>query len=88
MEDSFELKMAVVKFKKEILHTLTSAKYYFGFLKDKPAGDYVEMHFALPDYDYIARWLLSFGGNIEIVEPEELKDTLKELVKDLAGHYL
>ncbi len=88
MQESFELKLVVVNFKKNILHTISSAKYYFGFLRDKPAGEYIEMQFAVTDYEYIAKWLLSFGDNIEIVKPKELKELMKELIKNLYDYYL
>ncbi len=54
---------------------------YFGFVSEKEAGDKVEMLF---ESDYtsngFARWYLMFADQVDILEPEELKDEVSELV--------
>ncbi len=54
---------------------------HFGFVSEKEAGDKVEMLF---ESDYanngFARWYLMFADQVEILEPEELKDEVNKLL--------
>ncbi|ODS75527.1 MAG: DNA-binding protein [Cytophagaceae bacterium SCN 52-12] len=54
---------------------------HFGFVSEKEAGDKVEMLFE-SDYTIngFARWYLMFADQVDILEPEELKDEVNELV--------
>jgi predicted DNA-binding transcriptional regulator YafY len=46
-------------------------------LKPLPAGE-VEVGFELSDLNDITRWILAFGGDVEVLEPGELRVTLAE----------
>jgi len=37
--------------------------------------------------DYLARWLLRYGTDVRVVEPEALRDRLRERAEALAEHY-
>jgi len=54
---------------------------HFGFVSEKEAGDKVEMLFE-SDYTIngFARWYLMFADQVDILEPEELKDEVNELL--------
>jgi predicted DNA-binding transcriptional regulator YafY len=84
-EELYEVK---VWFRKSIAGTVISSKYYFGYIDEFPDGEGVVMSFAVNDYDYIARWLITFGDQIRIVFPEKLKEILVSIVKGLVGIYL
>ena len=40
-----------------------------------------------PDADSAVSWVLTFGDKAELVEPQELRDQLRELAESLAGRY-
>ena len=42
---------------------------------------------AFPDADSVLSWVLTFGDKAELVEPQELRDQLRELAETLAGRY-
>ena len=58
---------------------------YFGFVSAKEVGDKIEMLF---ESDYIhngfARWYLMFADQVDILEPEELKEKVRELLLDIS----
>ncbi len=58
---------------------------YFGFVSEKESGDKVEMLF---ESDYtrngFARWYLMFADQVDILEPEELKNEVKELLEGIS----
>ncbi len=58
---------------------------YFGFVSEKESGDKVEMLFE-SDYTHngFARWYLMFADQVDILEPEELKDEVKELLAGIS----
>lgn len=47
----------------------------------------VQVGFYFENVDYIARWLLRYGTDVEVVEPEALKESLREKAVALAEHY-
>lgn len=66
---------------KSAAHFLKWERNYFGFVSEKEAGDKVEMLF---ESDYanngFARWYLMFADQVDILEPQELKDEVNELL--------
>jgi len=86
--DEGDLAEVTVWFDNKIASTLTSVKYYFGYVDEVTKDQGVEMNFAVNDFNYIARWLLSYGNMIKVVKPLALHDLMVELVKDLAIAYL
>lgn len=76
-----------VSFTRLVNKMMGDQKYYFGLIEEKENGDRVEMRFYTPSLDYFARWLLSFGDQIKVVNPPELKDRVRELIRELAVHH-
>ena len=66
---------------KSVAHFLEWERNYFGFVSAKEVGDKVEMLF---ESDYLhngfARWYLMFADQVDVLEPEELKDKVRELL--------
>jgi predicted DNA-binding transcriptional regulator YafY len=83
-----ELTEVTVWFDNSIASSLASVKNYFGYVDEKVKGNGVEMNFAVNDYNYIARWLLSYSDKIKIIKPMELKQIMVDLVQSLAKVYL
>jgi predicted DNA-binding transcriptional regulator YafY len=46
------------------------------------------MEFLVPDYDYLARWLLSFIDQVTVLAPAVLEETIAAYVRQLSAHYL
>lgn len=62
-------------------------KYYQGFVEQRLMGDQVEMKFAVAHAHYFVRWLLSFGAEVSIVSPGNIKDLAAQISAELARHY-
>ena len=50
-------------------------------------GEQVQVTFYFENVDYIARWLLRYGTDVEVVEPEALRERLHERARRLTEHY-
>lgn len=63
-------------------------KYYLGYAEEKKLDDgRIEMKFVTPHYNYFARWLMSFGSEVEIVSPSELQGIAATTAKELLEHH-
>ncbi len=62
-------------------------KYSFGFQDEVDLGDRVRMRFQTPWPEGVARWLLMFGDEVAIEEPESLHIRVQSLVEGLRDHY-
>lgn len=82
--DLYEVK---VWFDNEVARTITSMKYYFGYIDEYEENNGTVISFAVTDYSYIAHWLLSFGDKICIVQPDALKEKMIQIVQDLNKIY-
>ena len=89
--DSFssdhEVFLVKLLFDKTIIHEISQAKFYFGYIEEKDLGDKIEMSFLSNSEDYIGKWILTLVDNVEIVEPESLRVYVSELVKKLQKKY-
>jgi predicted DNA-binding transcriptional regulator YafY len=83
-----DLNEVTVWFDNSIASSLVSVKYYFGYVDERIKDNGVEMNFTVNDYNYIARWLLSYSDKIKIIKPPELKQIIIDLVQNLAKVYL
>jgi predicted DNA-binding transcriptional regulator YafY len=65
---------------RKILKHLQNGRKYYGFVSEEPRGNRVEMTFEICEADYgFARWYLMFGDYAEILEPESLKEQVREI---------
>lgn len=62
-------------------------KYYYGLIDQKVEGERIIMTFLNPNLKGVARWLLIFSNQIEILSPPELRVEMQKLVKELQAHY-
>ncbi len=83
-----EMKSATVLFDRKEAHYVQNSRHYFGFVSEEDADGQVRMNFLTADLNMMARWLLSYGRGVEIEKPEELKETIQQLVEELQEHYL
>lgn len=82
------LEEVTVKFNKDIARFITDQKYYYGLIGEKEEETFIEMTFMTSQFEYFARWLISFGNGVEIVDPSGLKEEMTKLVKELQEHHL
>lgn len=67
---------------KKISRFLDSEKKYHGFVSQKKSGDMLEMTFLSRDLENgFARWFLMFGDYATIIEPEQLKERVLEMLQ-------
>lgn len=76
-----QLITVVIRVKKKAYKHIGDQKYYMGFVSQKNLGDWVEMKFLCNSLEGIARWYMMMGDVSEIVEPMQLKDHVKQLIK-------
>ena len=83
-----EVKFATIKFSNKAAKFITNVKHYYGFVDEEKGENFTKMQFMMIDIEFFARWLLSFGSEIEIIEPAELTEKIKQLIEELNEHYL
>lgn len=70
-------------------HYIKESKYWYGFTYDEECDDrWMMLHFRNSDLQGFSRWVILGGGSIRVVEPEELKALVGNLVAELAEAYL
>jgi predicted DNA-binding transcriptional regulator YafY len=85
VEANRDLLKAVVIFDKSIFRY---RRYIYGHTSEEDLGDKVRMTFLMSNFDWLARWLLSFGNAVVIEEPESLQGQMLKLVEEVREHYL
>lgn len=67
---------------KNIAKYIKGSRKHYGFVSEEVKKDMVEMTFMVFDLrDGFARWYIMFGDHAKILEPESLKERVKELLK-------
>ncbi len=65
---------------------MQESRRYHGFVSEEVKGDFVEMTFMTTEPETgFARWYLMYGDYAEILEPESLKNTVKDLLAKISG---
>ena len=63
-------------------------KYYMGFIEEQKLEDgRFRIKFVTPYYQYLAKWLMMFGKEIEIESPSELQGIAATVAKELLEHH-
>ena len=82
-----DLEEVVVRFKKETTRYIQDQKYFYGFVRDEEAGDYIRMHFVTSSLRGFARWLLMFTDTVIIESPQSLTDLTRQFAKEAFEHF-
>lgn len=78
-----EMKIRILV-EKHILRYIKSGRKYYGFVSEKDRGDQVEMTFMTAENNNgFPRWYLMFGDYATILEPESLKDRVREITEQV-----
>lgn len=72
-----------IRVDKTVAQFIKSAKAYYGFVSERIVKEQVEMTFLVPEVEHgFPRWYLTFGDYATILEPERLKERIRELLKE------
>ncbi|MGD9210688.1 MAG: YafY family protein [Desulfobacteraceae bacterium] len=82
-----DLKCVTVKFQNKTAKYVNQQRYYFGFVAERKEKAYTEMDFMVSSLSYIARWLLAFIDEVEVVAPVRLKKLMHSYSKRLLAHH-
>jgi predicted DNA-binding transcriptional regulator YafY len=85
MQSHQELQKATVILDKSIFRY---RRYIYGFVSEEDIGSRVRMTFLVDNFNWLARWLLSFGNAVEVEQPDTLRDMLADLAEELHEHYV
>jgi predicted DNA-binding transcriptional regulator YafY len=84
-ENTYLIKIALDN---DMIRYVREQKYFYGLMEEKVVGDKTELTFLQASLGHFARWLIMFGNRVEIIQPQELKTAIGDLVAELHGHYL
>jgi predicted DNA-binding transcriptional regulator YafY len=87
MKEHGEMIKVVISFEKTVSKYARSARYYYGYVSEEDLGDKCRMTFLVANLRSFCRWLLMFGTSVEIENPDDLKETMEEMVDELSVHY-
>ena len=82
-----DMQKVVVSFEQAFSRYVKNARYYYGYVSEELAGDRCHMTFLVSNMRSFCRWLMSYGTAIEIESPDKLKETMEEMLEELAHHY-
>ncbi|HEY3429816.1 MAG TPA: YafY family protein [Cyclobacteriaceae bacterium] len=74
---------AVVLFDKAALQ----GRPVYGSISQTDLGSKIRAEFMMDSMSHMARWLMMYGSNVEVEEPESLKSTIAEFAEELLAHY-
>lgn len=74
---------AVVLFDKTALR----GRPVYGSISQTDLGDKIRAEFMMDSQSHMARWLMMYGTNVEVEEPDSLKATIAEFAEELLAHY-
>ena len=80
-----------IEIKLKLTHSLAlflnESKYWYGFISETVISNEVIMTFLNPDLQGFARWVITMGVEVEIIEPHNLKNIISEMVALLYPKY-
>jgi len=82
-----ELEICTIQVDESIHQHLEGMKYRMGLIREEKKGPVYEMHFASYNMESIARFALMLGKNVQMAEPQALRNRIAELVTELANRY-
>lgn len=82
-----DMQKAVVSFAQSAAAHTKYSRCYFGFVSEENLGERCRMTFLTGNIRSLCRWLMMYGNAVEIESPDELKETMEDLVEELAHHY-
>ena len=81
------LHTCVIKMSKKTSTYIEQDRYYYGFVMEEEEGVFMRMTFLTQSIEGFARWLMMFGEQATIVQPEELKERVRDLALETLSLY-
>ena len=82
-----ELQEVVLVFGADAARFVAEQRYMFGFIDEEAVEDGVKMRFLTPVPDYMARWLLQYVDDVEIVVGDSIKESMARFSQKLFTHW-
>lgn len=82
-----ELEEVEIMFSSDIARFVGEQRYMFGFISEERHERGVLMRFLTPVPEYMARWLLQYTHDIEVISGESIKSALKDFSAQLYKHW-
>lgn len=73
----------VAIFKKEGLH----GRSLYGSTKQTDLGDSIRAEFMMDNVDFMSKWLLMVGNQVEVESPDELRQAMVNFIEELREHH-
>jgi len=82
-----ELQEVELLFGPEAARFVGEQRYMFGFVDEERQEEGIKMRFLTPVPEYMARWLLQYTDDIEVIRGDEIKKALKRFSAQLSAHW-
>ena len=82
-----ELQEIELFFGPEAARFVGEQRYMFGFIDEERQRDGVKMRFLTPVPEYMARWLLQYTDDVEVIVGDSIKKALQRFSVQLAAHW-
>jgi len=82
-----ELQEVELFFGPESARFVGEQRYMFGFIDEERQADGVKMRFLTPVPDYMARWLLQYTDDVQVIRGDSIKLALRRFSTQLATHW-
>ena len=83
-----DAKEAIIRVSPTVIRFMGEQKYYMGYVDEHKLDDgRYEIKFVTPHYEYLARWLMMYGNEVEIITPSELLGIAANFAKELLEHH-
>lgn len=79
------LQLVTIKLDKKVARYIREQRYYYGFVSETQVENALEMVFLTASLEGFARWYLMIAPNATIINPPQLKDTLRRLVAEISA---
>lgn len=82
-----ELQEVELRFGTEAARFVDEQRYLFGFVDEVREADGVRMRFLTSVPDYMARWLLQYTDDVEVIRGNAIREALERYSAQLAAHW-
>jgi predicted DNA-binding transcriptional regulator YafY len=73
----------IIRVSREAAAYLGEQRYYHGFISEIETADHIEMQFLTRSLEGFARWYMTFADHAQIIEPQTLKDRLRNMIEKI-----
>lgn len=77
----------LIKVKLSFNKSSLPSKPFYGAINETDLGDRLQVEFLMDSLEFTVRWLLHYGTNVEVDEPEELKSLMGQRSEEIFLHY-